>query len=163
MLPDFRYSRNYFYTYRDLSKIFFENYVISYITLTAREKNCYFGFTKDDRFEIKMEGKILGKTWLELPSRFASCSVGNYGLSENTFSGILTIDNRLSKDISKKLIPIIISSFKSRSSKLLNQFHGLHGRIFWENNFNELMIRDLKDLDDVMQKMKTIYPSSLQK
>jgi hypothetical protein len=155
MQPNFQRNILTSYTVRDLTAIYFENYAISCVSLFPIEEKDYFGKCIEGKFYEKLEGKIVIKAWLELPSLFPGCKLGQYGLKENEFSGILTIDNRLSQDNSRKLIPIIISSFKSRSTKLLNQFHGKHGRIFWENNYREFDIENLNDLNNALVSIKT--------
>jgi hypothetical protein len=150
MLPNLK--RDLFKTYnvRNLTTVYFENYEISRISLFPIEKRKFFGNNIEGKFFEKLEGKIVVKTWYELQSIFPECKLGRHSLKEDAFSGILSIDNSLSLENSKKLIPIIVGRFKSRSTKLLNQFHGTYGRIFWENNYDELRIENLADLNNAL-------------
>jgi hypothetical protein len=142
-LPVFRFN--------DLAAVYFENYALSLVTLTSKESKGYFGEYKDNKFYAKLEAKITEKAWQEIPSLFPAAKLGNYGFSPDSFSSIITIDNRFSKENSIKLIPKIISAFKSRTTILLNKFHGKHGRIFWQNNYDENQIKDLLQLNDALK------------
>ena len=150
MQPNFQRKILTSYVVRDLTTVYFENFAVSCISISPNDHKDYFGTYVDGKFREKLEGKIVGKAWLELPSLFKCCKLGQYGLKPYEFSGIITIDNRDSADNSKKILPVIISSFKSRTTKLLNQFHGTHGRIFWENNYREFNIDNLLDLSNTL-------------
>ncbi len=154
MLPNVKQKVYSSYSVRDLTTVYFENYAISSISVSPLINKHYFGENIEGKFYEKTEGKILVKAWLELPSQFPMCKLGQYCVKESEFSGILMIDNRASSDNSNKLIPIIISSFKARSAKLLNQFHGLHGRKFWGNTYREFRIENLDDLNTALLSLK---------
>lgn len=134
----------------ELTAVYFENYIITSIKLVSREKKDFFGSFSDGKFIEKLEAKIVLKAWQEIPTLYKNCTLGNFGVSRNDFTGILKIDSRLSDDTSVKYIPTIISSFKARSTKLLNQLHGTHSRIFWENGYIEKPIENLNDLSEIL-------------
>ena len=141
------------FSLRELTDLYFDNFAISYVNFTPKEKKNYFGNYENGSLREKLEGKITVKAWKELPQNFKNCILGDFKLKENEFSGIIMIDNRLSQENSRKFIPRIITSFKNRSTKLLNQFHGTHGRIFWENNYSEGMIENVEDLKLALEKI----------
>jgi hypothetical protein len=60
-------------------------------------------------------------------------------------------------DNPRKFIPKALTSFKNRSTVLLNQFHGTHGRVFWKNNYDEKFIEDITDLREVLTELKVSY------
>lgn len=145
------------FKFNDLAAVYFENYAVSFITITAKEENGYFGKFKDNNFNGKLEARIIEKAWKEIPSLFPYSKLGNYSFSPNSFKAIITIDNRRCSENSSKLIPKIVSAFKSRTTILLNKFHGSHGRIFWQNNFNEIPINDLNRLNESLTKIKNHF------
>ena len=118
------------------------------------EKNFYFGNMMNDTMFAKLEGKIVEKAWKELPQIFQNCILGDYSIRPNEFCGIIMIDNRQSNENTRKYIPKILTAFKNRSTKLLNQFHGTHGRVFWENNYNEVVIDNIEDLRMALDNIK---------
>ena len=140
------------YPVQNTSHVYFENYEVSCVTFLPVKKESYFGKKVDGKFVEKLEGKILVKTWLELATTFPDAKLGFYKVKENEFSGMITVDNSKSN---KEMLPIILSSFKSRSTKLLNQLHGTHGRIFWENNYKEFPIKNLNDLHTALQDLRS--------
>ena len=146
-----------YFSLRELTDLYFDNFAISYISLSPKERNNYFGNYSNSGLKEKLEGKITVKAWKELPQNFKNCLLGDFKLEPNGFSGIIMIDNRMSWENSRKFIPKIITSFKSRSTKLLNQFHGTHGRVFWENNYSEGMIDNVEDLKQALDRINSGY------
>ncbi len=139
-----------YFSLRELTDLYFDNFAISYVSFIPKEKIEYFGKMIDSKMIERLEGKILIKAWKELPGSFANCMLGDYNLNPDSFSGIIMIDNRLSQENNRKYIPKILTSFKNRSTLLLNQFHGKHGRLFWQNNYNEQIIENIEDLREVL-------------
>jgi hypothetical protein len=139
-----------YFSLKELTDLYFDNFAISYVSFEPVEKKEYFGNVIDGSFKEKLEGKIVIKAWKELPVQFKNCILGDYMLSPNGFCGIIMIDNRMSWENSRKFIPRILTSFKNRSTKLLNQFHGKHGRVFWENNYFEGIIENVEDLKQAL-------------
>jgi hypothetical protein len=151
MLPNLKQKASLSYSPRDLTTIYFENYTVSCITIAPVEDNSFcFGEVIEKKFYQKTDGTIVTKAWLEIPSIFPQCKLGKYRLKENQFTGIISINNVPSRENSKRLIYEILSSFKARSTKLLNQLHGTHGRIFWQNAFEVVSIEDLNDLNNAL-------------
>jgi|SRR5438552_10179081 len=135
-----------YFSLRELTDLYFDNFAISCVTFTPKEKTEYFGKIVNDRMIEKLEGKILVKAWKELPNNFQNCMLGDYEIQPGSFTGIIMIDNRLSQENNRKYIPKILTGFKNRSTLLLNQFHGSHGRIFWMNNYREKIIENIEEL-----------------
>ena len=140
---------------RELTTVYFENYLVTCITLVSREKKNYFGAFEDDKFIEKLESKIIKKVWQELPDVFHNVSLGNFGVKPNEFTGIIKLDNSFTENNSFKYISMVISRFKERSTKLLNQLHQTHSRVFWENGYIEKPIENLNDLSETLNKIKS--------
>lgn len=154
MKSEYKSLHHIYYSFDELTALFFENFSVSSITLAAKEKNDYFGNFKDNIFIPKLEARITEKAWKEVTTNFNGVKLGNYGFTEDTFTGIVTVDCRIIAENTKKFLPKVIASFKARSTILLNQFHGKHGRVFWENCFKEEPISDLNELNEVLKKIK---------
>jgi hypothetical protein len=138
-----------------LSPVGFSKYTISYISFKPKEaiEDC-FGKIENDSLKEKLEGKIVVKAWKELPSRFKMCILGDFSLTPDTFSGIVMVDNSQALDNPEKYIPRIITSFKNRSTLLLNQFHGTHGRVFWENSYESINIDNVESFNRALKLLK---------
>ena len=140
---------------RELTTVYFENYLVTCITLVSREKKNYFGTIEDGEFSERLESKVIKKAWQELPAFFPNVSLGSFGVNANEFTGILKLDTGLSENNSFKYTAMIISRFKERSTKLLNQLHQAHSRVFWENGYIEKPIENLNDLNEALDKIKS--------
>lgn len=150
MLPNTERNNNKISSLKELTTVYFENYLVTSIRLISRERNNYFGTFIDGKFKESLEAKIVLKAWQEIPSQFNNSELGNYGVTQNDFMGILKIETGITEETSTKYIPTIIGSFKSRSTKLLNQLHGKHSRVFWENGYIESPIENLNDLSEIL-------------
>jgi hypothetical protein len=142
-----------YFSLRELTDLYFDNFAISFVSFTSREKNYYFGSYYNGKMAEKLEGKIVVKAWKELPTLYKNCILGDFKITANEFCGIIMIDNRMSWKNSRKYIPRILTAFKNRSTKLLNQFHGTHSRVFWENNYFEGVIENVDDLKEALDKI----------
>ncbi len=139
-----------------LTPVGFSKYTISYVSFKPKiAKNECFGRMENEQLHEKLEGKIVVKAWKELPSKFKMCILGDYSLTPDSFSGIVMIDNSQALEKPEKYIPKIIASFKNRSTILLNQFHGTHGRVFWENSFESINIDSVESFNRALKLLKS--------
>src|SRR4030095_6765988 len=139
----------------DLSPVGFSKYTISYITFRPKQQKDYFGMYINGELKEKLEGKIVLKSWKELPSKFPLCMLGDYSLCADSFSGIIMIDNSHTIETPSKYLPKILTAFKNRSTLLLNQFHGTHGRIFWENSYESINIDGAESFNKAVHLLRT--------
>ncbi|HAX49289.1 MAG TPA: hypothetical protein PK605_15445 [Ignavibacteria bacterium] len=137
-----------------LSPVGFSKYTICYVSFKPKLENSYFGVLEGSDFREKLEGKIVIKAWKELPERYPVCILGDYSITPDTFSGIVMIDNSQALDNPRKYIPKILGAFKNRSTLLLNQFHGTHGRIFWKNSYDEITIDSVESFNRALHLLK---------
>ena len=142
-----------------LTPIGFTKFTMSYITFDPNEIGSVFGTASGKMIIEKLEGKIVIKAWKEIEKNFPYCILGDCALRPDSFSGIIMVDNEQVLDNPRKFIPKALTSFKNRSTLLLNQFHGTHGRVFWENNYQENFIEDIYDLKDALNELKVSYIS----
>ena len=155
MLANTERNNNKLSSLKELTAVYFENYLVTSIKLISRERENYFGTFIDGKFKESLEAKIVLKVWQEIPSNFNNCSLGNFGVTQNDFIGILKIDTTITEETSTKYIPTIVGGFKSRSTKLLNQLHGKHSRVFWENGYIENPIQNLNDLSEILNSISS--------
>ena len=137
-----------------LSPVGFSKYTICYVSFKPKLDKHYFGVIENGEFREKLEGKIVVKSWKELPAKFPVCILGDYSVCTDSFSGIVMIDNSQALDNPRKYIPKILTAFKNRSTVLLNQFHGTHGRVFWENNYSEITIDSVESFNKALNLLK---------
>ena len=141
-----------------LSRVGYSNYTICYVSFKARYKNDHFCtyVNGNENHEMKenIEGKIVVKSWKEIPAKFPACYLGDYSLKPDTFSGIVMIDNSQALGNPGKYIPKIMTAFKNRSTLLLNQFHSTHGRVFWKNSYEHINIDDADSFNSAVRLLR---------
>ena len=127
---------------------------LRYVTFKARETNNQFGFYTPHGFSEKLEGKIIIKAWKEIPVKFPDCVLGEHVLKPDTFSGIIMLDSIHAEERQNRQYLKILIYFKNRSTELLNKLHGTHGRVFWQNNYEEITISEIESLKEVLTLIK---------
>ncbi len=137
-----------------ISSIQYGYNIAKYVTFETREKKGYFGEFTENGFSEKMEGRIIVKAWKELPQKFPYCILGNYVVKPDSFSGIIMFDKSVPKENQNKYYLKLLAYFKSRSTILMNKFHGTHGRIFWQNNYDEVAVSNIDGLKQALTYLK---------
>lgn len=127
-----------------------DGYEIHYVAIRTREKKNFFGKFDESGFKEKAEGKIVAKAWKELPSKFPACYLGDFKLYPNEFHGLLIFDTQGLLVPAEKMIPVIIGAFKSRAAKLLNLMSDSHNRVVWHNNFVDIRLDYMSQMQDAL-------------
>ncbi len=151
MLPLLKSYKPEIISLRELTDLYFDYYHISFLTFTAIEKCDRFGKKIFTSFVPRLEGRLCEKAWKELPVHFQHCLVGDHKIKPYEFQAFLIIDKFHSEELAAKYVPKILASFKSRSTKLLNQYMGTHGKAFWENSYSENVIAGLDELEEALE------------
>jgi hypothetical protein len=128
--------------------------IVRYVTFKAREPKGYFGVETAGGFSEKLEGKIIIRAWKEIPSKFPNCMLGDFTLKPDSFSGVLMMNKLISKEKLNKQYITILTYFKNRSTTLMNKLHGTHGRVFWENNYDEVCVSEIDKIRKVLSVFK---------
>ena len=154
MLPQIQKNVFIYKFLSGLTPVGFSKYTINCVTFKPKENADYFGIYENSVLKEKLEGKIVIKAWKELPAKFPVCILGDFSLAPGSFSGIVMIDNSRALDKPEKYFPRILSSFKNRSTVLLNQFHGMHGRVFWGNAYDSISIDSVESFNQALSLLK---------
>lgn len=112
-----------------------------HIILSARKKTGCFLEIRDGSVYEKSECKIVVKIWNELYKSYPGLEFGDYYFESDNFHSIISLKNDAKID-PRKAIPKAVGELKSRSTLLLNKYHNLYGRVFWENGYREIMFTD---------------------
>jgi hypothetical protein len=131
----------------------FSSYDIRYLTFRTRLSENILKNENGKSLPEKLEGKIIIKTWKELPEKFPRCKIGEYILRHASFSGILMIDKTVISAHREKVYYKILTYFKNRSTVLINRLHGTHGSIFWHNSFEDISIDDNEKFNEVLSRL----------
>jgi hypothetical protein len=128
----------------------FSSYFMRYLTFRIRIPNDIAKSKNGKSLSDGLEGKIIIKTWKELPNKFYGCKLGEYLLRPASFSGIIMIDKSAGAEKIEKAYHKMLTYFKNRSTLLLNKLHNTHGRIFWNNSFEEISIDNFDKFNEVL-------------
>ena len=117
--------------------------------------------------ELSEIGKIVEECWLAIPDHFPGVILDRYVIMPNHIHGLLEIEpescrgtacraptnttecfEKFGAPVSGSL-PTIIRSFKSASTKRINEQHNTPGKSFWQRNYWEHGIRTDKELNRI--------------
>ncbi|MFA6004938.1 MAG: transposase [Patescibacteria group bacterium] len=129
MYRNFNYSSNAWY----------------FITICAQERGNIFGEIKHGRICVNPIGTTMHQTWFQIPEHFESVSIDRHIVMPDHVHGIIVINNFSVPRAghARPLLPTIIGSFKSTSSKLI---HLLGINFQWHRSFYDRIIRNEKEL-----------------
>ena len=154
MIPQVQKSVFIYKLLSSLNNLDYGSSIVRYVIFKARESKSYFGVNTEKGYIEKLEGKIVVKAWKELPQKFPNCILGDYIVKPDSFSGIIMLDKSVPQENQNKYYFKILSYFKNRSTVLMNKLHGTHGRIFWQNNYEEVTVNDVDRLREVLTFLK---------
>jgi REP element-mobilizing transposase RayT len=95
--------------------------------------------------------------WYELKNRYQNILLDQFVVMPNHIHGIIIIDNEQTDMESERVeqrsttIDNIICAYKSITTKLLNKYDNLPGRIIWQRNYYDHIIHDENELQRIRQ------------
>lgn len=135
-----------------------------FVTICAYNRMCLFGrIVKNEsnlaypRIQLNKIGKIVLKTWKEFPVHFPGVESRELSILPNHLHGIIWIRDHSNSAFSvgathasplhasgprRHSLSSVIGSFKSASTKKINEIRGIPGQPVWQRNFYEHIIRD---------------------
>jgi putative transposase len=140
-----------------------------FVTICTHGQNCFLGEIVDEGMMLSSYGKI-AKTCLEgIPQHFAHAKVDAFVIMPNHLHGIIVLANMtevaaqhaapLRNDVPLRPAPgslsTIVRSFKSASTKRINELRGMARTLFWQRNYYEHVIRNDRDMDRIREYIAT--------
>ena len=143
-----------------------------FITISLKDKLCFFGEIKNDKMNLFESGKMVEKYWLELEQDFDNIKLHNFVVMPNHFHGIIEITKQMNNSIdrvntrftptggkfeyNKNSISAIIQAFKSKTT---NQYIKLvydkkaepFNKKLWQKDFYENIIRNEKSYLEIYE------------
>lgn len=148
-LPGYDYSRNGMY----------------FVTVCSRERECIFGTICDGKMMLNDCGKIVEKTWLDLPNHNHDISLDAFIVIPNHVHGIIRVGTgskpvlHTKPDLDSKPFPKIraglepaptlseiIRQFKTFSARRINRIRNTRGTPIWQRSFYDEIIREPETL-----------------
>ena len=121
------------------------------LTICTKNKQCLFGFIKDNQMKLNHFGAIVRKYWQAIPDHFPYVELDTFVIMPNHIHGILWIikspnQTHQSCEFGKPIkgsIPSIVRAFKAVVTKDINKISQLKNTsLVWQRNYYEQIIRD---------------------
>ena len=112
------------------------------------KKQCRGGACSAQIQNLNSLGKIIQKEWLELKNRYANVQLDEYIIMPNHIHGIINLTGGASP---APTIGDIICSFKSIATIACNKAENMNGRIIWQRNYYEHIIRNEKEYYKIVE------------
>lgn len=122
-----------------------------FITICTHNHESVFGKIVDAEMELSIYGKIVSTYWRNLAKYHKHLELSAFVVMPNHIHGIVIIKS----DCAKVSIPEIVRSFKTFSSKRINEIRDTPGTPSWQRNYWEHVIRDENSLRRIYEYIKT--------
>jgi len=145
-----------------------------FFTVCTVDRSCFLGRIRDFEVHLSALGEIVKEAWLDISAHHPAVQLDEMVIMPNHVHGILCIqadENRMQlervrpggsaapkatssvartpKGPGKGTLGSIIGSFKSASSRNVNEHRGTAGARVWQQNYYEHIIRDERSLDRI--------------
>ena len=140
-LPDFLYSSSCAY----------------FVTICTYHKQYLFGEIKNGTMHLNSNGNIVKKCWNDLQTHYVGINNDVFVVMPNHLHGIILIRDENGRDGSKPSptkphnLSEIVRSFKTYSSKGINELHQTPGVSLWQRSFYEHVIRNDNDYSEICE------------
>lgn len=153
-LPDYDYSQSGAY----------------FVTVCVFQKECLFGEIEGDKIVLTEIGQIIKTCWINIPKHYNQIFLDKFIVMPNHIHGIVLINNvfpvgarHASPAICDKTNTIageacltptlgnLIGSFKSASTKQINQNRNTPSIPVWQRNYHDRIIRDESEMDRIRE------------
>ena len=114
-----------------------------FITICAKEKQCFFGEIKDGYVLSNGIGDIVRDCWLAIPEHFPGIKICDFVVMPNHVHGILQNCGE-EKQSKKNKLSSIIRGFKVGVTQRV-------GFSVWQRNYYEHVIRNVKDYERIAE------------
>jgi len=138
---------------------------VYFITICTYDKECLFAKVVDGEMVLNEYGHLIEEEWLRTADIRNNVALDVFIIMPNHFHGILAIvdncrgtarcaptsHNRQFGKMTSASIPAIIRSFKSATTKRINELPGTPHTPVWQRNYYEHVIRDENDLNEIRE------------
>lgn len=122
-----------------------------FITICTYEREPIFGMIRENKMILNEWGTIAESSWQNLYQHFSHIHLNSWIVMPNHIHGIICIDeypdghfktDRKFSDAISGSISTIVGSFKSATTRKINQIRQNSGATIWQRNYYEHVIRD---------------------
>ena len=133
-----------------------------YVTIVTQGRRTLFGDIVEGEMQLNDTGQLIANAWEWLATRYPHVELDSYVVMPNHLHGIIVItsDHRRggsrtararTAPTRRKPLGRLIGAFKTVSTKQVNLAHGTPGRLLWQRNYYEHVIRDDEEWNQVRE------------
>ncbi|WP_455638391.1 transposase [Parabacteroides sp.] len=118
-----------------------------FVTICVQNRLNIFGEITNGEMKLNEKGKVVEKTWLDLPNHNPNIILDIFCIMPNHFHGIIEITGSVgagskpAQNSPNHSLSEILRQFKTFSSRRINQLSGKQGSV-WQRNYYEHIIRN---------------------
>ena len=137
-----------------------------FVTICTRERACLFGDVVDGALVSNEYGRVMGSCWQALPRHFPHVRLDAFVVVPNHVHGVIVITDLplqpqwgRGEAFAAHASPLqgtksgslgaIVQSFKSVSTRKINQIRGTPGMPLWQRNYYEHVIRNEDEWNEI--------------
>lgn len=117
-----------------------------FVTICTQNRACLFGEVVGGDLRLNDAGTIARQCWLEIPIHFPNTELDEFVIMPNHVHGIIVLVEPPTRSI-----PTIIGSFKSATTKRINEYRSTPGTPVWQRSYYEHVIRDDESLNRIQK------------
>jgi putative transposase len=138
-----------------------------FVTVCVRNRECLFGEAVNGEMRLNDWGQIATACWREIAYHFPAVELDVFVFMPNHMHGIVVLTNvgarhavplpnteQFGKPVSGSL-PTIIRSFKSATTKRINEMRRTLGAPIWQRNYYEHIVRNEQELACIREYIAT--------
>jgi len=134
-----------------------------FVTICTMGRVCMLGDIVNGCMQLNTYGQIVAECWSAIPGHIIGVQLDEFVIMPNHIHGILVLlddsrgtacraptTERFGRPVSGSLATIV-RSFKSATTKLINQTRNNAGQPVWQRSYYEHVVRDDEQLDRIRQ------------
>ena len=143
----------------------YSNVNVYFVTICSFQKQCIFGEIRNGLMGYSDFGLEVLKSWQDTGKHHKNVLLGDFIIMPNHFHAIMWIvgwDTAHDEGTARRAptleqfgkpvhgsLPTIVRSFKSATTKKINELRGMTGVPVWQRNYYEHIVRDSADLNRI--------------
>lgn len=118
-----------------------------FVTICTWQREAIFGRIAEDCVQLTVAGKVVAKTWLELPRHYPLVQVDEFIVMPNHIHGIVVIVEKTGvAPAASAPLSEIVRRLKSDSARKINLLQQTPQMPVWQRNYYEHIIRTNEEL-----------------
>jgi 2-C-methyl-D-erythritol 2,4-cyclodiphosphate synthase len=133
-----------------------------FITICTHAKECILGQIGGGQAVLSERGRIVSDCWADIPKHYPGVMLDEFVVMPNHVHGVVWFETGERLDAggmragpAPPLLGNVIGSFKSASTRRINQSLGVQGALVWQRNYFEHVVRDEESLSAIRQYIRT--------